>query len=85
MKIAIVNLATGVWRDPAAPPPRPKCPPLHTKFRPFTSYQVTSESAKRHGIPRTADGGTHFTSEKQLREYLATEKGHGRAASWKEY
>lgn len=60
-------------------------PGIHTRFVPFVDFGCTEAAAKRHGLERTPNKGTYFRTERQLNEYLATEKGHGREMNWKDW
>lgn len=54
------------------------------EFVAFSSPQVTKSAAARCGAHR-AGGMTHFTSERQLRTYMANEKSAGRDVRWKDH
>jgi len=63
---------------------RRKGPSLHMRFRPFVSHQIHRATAEALGLPRTRSKGTVFSTEKQLNEYQAHERRHGREAGWKD-
>jgi hypothetical protein len=75
--------ADGTVTDGERAPAR-STPAVHTRFVPFVSHQVAAADAKALGLPRTKSKGTCFSTERQLREYMALEKRNGREKTWKE-
>jgi hypothetical protein len=65
-------------------PPTKRGPSVHTRFKPFTSYQFTAAQAKACGAHRKGRA-THFTSEAQVNKWLANEKRMGRDVGWKDH
>ncbi len=55
------------------------------RFKPYVDFGMTAEAAKRHGMKRTANKGTIVETERQLNNYLAAERDHGRDVGWKDW
>lgn len=73
-----------VIEDPQDSAPE-RGPGVHTRFVPFVSHQVHHKAAKDLGLKRTKTRGTVFTSERQLNDYIAYERRHGREVGWKDH